>query len=80
MDFDLQGLTFQVTGAFDTRGFMGDSSVRPYFEEVSVDVQVKTTESDERIKELQEQVETRCPIYTLFYAAGVKMNDNWVKA
>lgn len=80
MDFDLQGLTFQVTGSFDPRGFMGDSSVRPYFEEVNVDVQVETTESDDRIKELRAQVEARCPIYTMFHAAEVKMNDNWVKA
>lgn len=80
MDFDLKGLTFQVTGTFDPRGFMGDSSVRPYFEEVDVDVEVETTESEERIKELQAQVEARCPIYTMFNAADVKMNDNWVKA
>ncbi|MDZ7836125.1 MAG: hypothetical protein U5K84_13145 [Alkalibacterium sp.] len=39
-----------------------------------------TTDSAERIQALKEQVEARCPIYTLFKAAGVKMNDNWVKA
>lgn len=78
--FDLQGLSLSISGSFDPRGFMGDPSVRPYFEEVSVNVTVKTSESDERIKELQEKVEPRCPVYTLFKAAGVKMNDNWVKA
>ena len=45
-----------------------------------VDVKVETTESDERIKELQAQVEARFPVYTLFNAADVKMNDNWVNA
>lgn len=80
MDFDLEDLNFKVSGTFDPRGFMGDSSVRAYFEEVTVDVKVTTSESDERIKELQAQVEARCPIYTLFNAANVKMNDNWMKA
>lgn len=36
---------------------MGDSFIRPYFEDM--DVKVKTTESDERIKELQAQVGAR---------------------
>ena len=80
MEFDLQGLSFDITGTFDPRGFMGDASVRPYFEEVSVDVTVTTSESDARIKDLQEAVESRCPVYTMFKAADVKMNDNWVKA
>lgn len=80
MDFDLKCLTINVTGSFDPRGFMGDASVQPYFEEVTINVKVDTTESDERIQAIKEQVEARCPIYTLFKAAGVKMNDTWVKA
>ena len=80
MGFDLKCLTINVSGSFDPRGFMGDASVRPYFEEVTINVKVETTESLERIQEMQEKVEARCPIYTMFKAAGVKMNDNWVKA
>lgn len=80
MNFDLKGLTINVSGSFDPRGFMGDASVQPYFEEVTINVKVDTTESVERIQAIKEQVEARCPIYTLFKAAGVKMNDNWVKA
>ena len=80
MDFDLKCLTINVSGTFDPRGFMGDASVQPYFEEVTINVKVDTTESDERIQLIKEQVEARCPIYTLFKAAGVKMNDTWVKA
>lgn len=80
MSFDLQGLSFNISGSFDPRGFMGDPSVRPYFEEVSVDVTVTTSESDERVRELQEKVEARCPVYTMFKAAGVELTDNWVKA
>ncbi|SDB82664.1 Uncharacterized OsmC-related protein [Pelagirhabdus alkalitolerans] len=80
MKFDLQGLSFDISGSFDPRGFMGDPNVRPYFEEVTVNVKVTTSESDERIKELQEKVESRCPVYTMFKAAGVEMNDTWTKA
>lgn len=80
MDFDLQKLTFTVSGEFDPRGFMGDPDVQPYFEEVVVNVKVETSEDDERIKQLEEQVEARCPIYTLFKAAGVKLTNNWEKA
>lgn len=80
MSFDLQGLSFDISGSFDPRGFMGDASVRPYFEEVTVAVTVTTSESEARIKELQEQVESRCPVYTMFKAAGVTMNDTWSKA
>ncbi|WP_297991159.1 OsmC family protein [Anoxybacillus sp.] len=80
MNFDLQDMTFTVKGQFDPRGFMGDSSVRPYFEHVSVEVAVKTNESEERIQQLKEKVEARCPVYTLLKAAGVQMNDQWYKA
>ncbi|AKS37257.1 osmotically inducible protein C [Anoxybacillus gonensis] len=80
MNFDLQDMTFTVKGQFDPRGFMGDPSVRPYFDNVSVEVAVKTNESEERIMQLKEKVEARCPVYTLFKAAGVQMNDQWYKA
>lgn len=80
MEFDLQGLTFKAKGEFDPRGFMGDPNVRTYFETVTVDVKVKTSESEERIKELQKQVESRCPVYGTFFAADIKMKGTWTKA
>ncbi|MBB5173010.1 OsmC family protein [Texcoconibacillus texcoconensis] len=80
INFDLQGLSFDVRGEFDPRGFMGDESVRTYFETVDVKVKVETSESEERIRELQELVEKRCPVYGTFKAANVTMNDEWTKA
>ncbi|HLR07722.1 MAG TPA: OsmC family protein [Bacillota bacterium] len=38
MAFDLQGLTFDISGEFDPRGFMGDPNVRTYFETVTINV------------------------------------------
>lgn len=80
MEFDLQGLTFEASGEFDPRGFMGDPNVRTYFETVTVNVKVKTSESEERIKELQEKVEARCPVYGTFKAANIEMKGAWTKA
>ena len=80
MYFDLRGLTFDVYGVFDPFGVMGDATVHPFYEQVTVNVEVDTTEDDAEIQALKRQVEARCPIYTLFKAAGVKMNDTWVKA
>jgi len=32
------------------------------------------------IKELQEKVEARCPVYTMLKGANVEMKENWEKA
>lgn len=77
MEFDLQELSIQASGEFDPRGFMGDPNVRTYFETVTLDVKVKTTESEERLKELQKQVASRCPVYGTFSAANIEMKDSW---
>ncbi len=80
MNFDLQDITFKIKGEFDPKGFMGDPSVRPYFETVTVEAMVTTSENDDRIKEMQEKVEARCPVYTMLKAANVELNDTWTKA
>jgi uncharacterized OsmC-like protein len=80
MNFDLQGIEFDIRGEFDPAGLMGDPNVRPYFEKVTINAKVKTSESEERIKELQEKTDLRCPVYTTLKAAGVEMVPNWVKA
>lgn len=80
MKFDLQDLSFNISGQFDPRGFMGDASVRPYFESITVESTITTSESEERINELKEKVEARCPVYTMLKAANVEMNDTWTKA
>lgn len=80
MNFDLQDLSFKIKGTFDPKGFMGDPNVRPYFETITVEATVTTSESADRIKELQEKVESRCPVYTMLIAANIEMNDTWTKA
>ncbi|KGX90531.1 osmotically inducible protein C [Pontibacillus halophilus JSM 076056 = DSM 19796] len=80
MDFDLQNIKFDIKGSLDPRGLMGDESVRPYFQTVEVNATIETSESEERIKELQEKTDARCPVYTTLQAAGVELTPNWVKA
>ncbi|WP_412733833.1 OsmC family protein [Heyndrickxia acidicola] len=59
---------------------MGNTDVHPYFEKVSVDAKIKTTESEARIKELQEKTHHRCPVYKTLKAAGVDVISNWTRA
>ncbi|MCF6138646.1 OsmC family protein [Pseudalkalibacillus berkeleyi] len=80
IDFDLKGIKFEINGDIDPKGMMGDKSVRPYFQKITVNATVETSEPQERIDELQEIVDSRCPIYTTMVAADVEMVPNWVKA
>ncbi|MDP4549282.1 OsmC family protein [Alkalihalobacillus macyae] len=80
MEFDLQGIEFDIRGEIDPRGMMGEEGVRPYFQKITVNAVVETSESEERIQELQQIVDSRCPIYTTLVAAGVEMVPNWTKA
>ncbi|TMW71396.1 OsmC family protein [Alteribacter natronophilus] len=80
MDFSFESMDFQIQGEFDPRGFMGEPGVRPYFETVTIEATVKTDESEDRLNELKEKVEARCPVYTMMKEAGVTMNDTWKKA
>lgn len=79
IDFDLQGIQFEISGRIDTRGMMGDKEVRTYFQEIKLTARVQTSESDERIKELQEIVDSRCPVFTTMKAADVDMISHWIK-
>ncbi|MDZ5784454.1 OsmC family protein [Marinococcus luteus] len=80
IDFDLQGIEFDVKGELDPNGMMGKGDVRPYFQTITVNAKVHTSESDERIQELQEKVDARCPVFTTMVAADIDMQANWAKA
>lgn len=54
-------------GDLDVRGLFGiDESVRPGFSEIRIITRIAGPESDERYKQLQEAVETHCPVLDLF--------------
>jgi putative redox protein len=80
IDFDLQGIDFRVTGELDPRGLMGQADVKPYFYDVSIEAEVKTSESEDRIEELKQMTDARCPVYTTLEAAGIPIRAEWNKA
>ncbi|MBN8235363.1 OsmC family protein [Halobacillus kuroshimensis] len=80
MEFDLQGIDFEIDGELDPRGMMGEEGVRPYFQKITVNATVHTSESEERLAQFQETIDSRCPVYTTLKAADVEMIPNWVKA
>lgn len=77
MDFDLKGITFSIHAELDPRGMMGQADVRPYFQKVSIDAKVETDESNERIQELREKTDARCPVYTTLEAAQIELTSDW---
>lgn len=77
MDFDLEHISFQVEGDFNPEGFMGVEGVRPYFSQIRMKVFVVTTESEARLKELQETTDKRCPMLTMLEAANVEIQSEW---
>lgn len=78
--FDMQGMEFDITGIIDSRGLMGDPNVRPYFEKIRINGKVQTSESQERIDQLQKITDERCPVFTTLKAANIEMEVNWTKA
>lgn len=80
IDFDLQNISFDINGTLDMRGLMGKADVKPYFDTVNIKAAVATSESQDRVEELQEIVDQRCPVFTTLKAAGITLNVDWQKA
>ncbi|KGP92135.1 osmotically inducible protein C [Pontibacillus chungwhensis BH030062] len=80
MDFDLQAIEFEIRGELDPRGMMGTEGVRRHFQTVTVNAQIKTSESEDRIQELKDKTDDRCPVFQTLYNADVDMITNWTKA
>lgn len=78
--FDLQGIEFDVKGELDPRGLMGQTDIQPYFNKIFVHAKVQTGETSERIQELKEKTDLRCPVFTTFKAAGIPIDATWEKA
>ncbi|WP_394236514.1 OsmC family protein [Niallia oryzisoli] len=79
MDFDLQGISFKVEGDLDPSGLMGNLDIKPYFEQVIVKAFIDTSESQERINELQAAVDLRCPVFRTLKDAGIPIENRWEK-
>lgn len=80
MNFDLQGISFEVEGDLDISGLMGNLEVKPYFEKVVIKATVETSESQDRIDELKEAIDLRCPVFRTIKDAGIPIENHWLKA
>ncbi len=79
MGFSYLGIEFEAEFTIDIRGRMGARGVRPHFQTVRVEAVVRTDESEERLAEVVEETELRCPVYNLIVDAGVNVQMRWVR-
>lgn len=79
-NFSYYGLKFEAEYTIDIRGRMGVRSVVPHFKSVRVQVHVKTDEDEDRLQEVVEETEARCPVFNLFKDAGVELECIWIRS
>ncbi|HEX9866324.1 MAG TPA: OsmC family protein [Acidimicrobiia bacterium] len=79
LGFSYQSITFAGEFTIDIRGRLGNRSVRPHFQTVRLEATVITEESEERLREVVEETEARCPVYNLISDAGVKLEARWIR-
>jgi putative redox protein len=80
MKFNLNGIDFKIQGTLDPRGLMGDASVKQYFETITIEAVVDTDESNERIQELKEKTDSRCPVFNILKDTNfIKIQSTWRK-
>ena len=78
-EFSYEGIEFEAEFTIDIRGRLGVRGVRPHFQTIRVDAVVTTTESEERLREVVVETETRCPVFNLVTDAGVRTEMRWVR-
>ncbi len=79
LGFQYRGINFEAMYTIDIRGRSGDRSVRPHFQTVRVQAIVDTDEPEERLQQVAEETEARCPVFNLLKDAQVKLEMLWVR-
>ncbi len=77
MDFTYESVSFDAEGTLDMRGLMGFKDVSPNFETATVIIEMKTSETEERMQELMDRVGSRCPVMALFTESGIPVEVKW---
>ncbi|WP_349371253.1 OsmC family protein [Salinarimonas sp.] len=77
MGFSYAGVDFSCSAEIDVRGPKGVAGVRPYYETLSLEIVLYTDEPEARVRQLQKNVEFRCPVMNLIRAADVRMRVDW---
>ncbi|MGF1666408.1 MAG: OsmC family protein, partial [Acidimicrobiia bacterium] len=78
MGFAYQGIEYDAAYTIDIRGRLGVRGVTQHFQSVKVDAIVSTDETPERLAEVVEETEARCPVFNLINDAGVRIEMRWV--
>lgn len=78
LGFRYGGISFDAEFTIDIRGRLGNREVRPHFQTVRVQAIVDTDETDERLREVVEETEARCPVFNLLRDAGVRLEMHWL--
>ncbi len=76
-EFEYDRIEFEGAATIDIRGRSGDRSVRPHFQTVKLHARVFTEQPQEKLNELVEEVEARCPVMNLMKDAGVRLDVRW---
>ncbi len=79
MDFSYESIEFEAAFTIDIRGRLGMTEVRPHFQTVKVQATVRTDESEERLAQVVEETERRCPVFNLLVDAGVNLEVLWIR-
>ena len=79
LDFTYDGIEFEAEFTIDIRGRMGHEEVLPHFQTIRVQAVVTTDEAEDRLAEVVEETERRCPVFNLVTDAGVKTQMLWIR-
>lgn len=75
--FHYEEIEISSYGTVDRRGLFGTADVSPHFQKVVNDIRFTSSESPERLQQLQAEVIRRCPMYNLYVDAGIDVQLNW---
>lgn len=77
--FEYESINYAAEFTIDIRGRLGNRGVRRHFQTVRLEATVVTDESEERLREVVEETEARCPVYNLISDAGVNLEVRWIR-
>lgn len=66
MGLQIEKAEIEIEGILDIRGFMGIADVPPGFQNIKLNIKITSPESQEKIDELIEIVQKRCPALNTF--------------
>jgi len=77
MHFSHEGLEMSLSAQLDPRGIYTDATVNVPFPEIRLEVKLKTREPPERVEQLRQAVERKCPVHTILSQAGSRISSHW---